>query len=115
LRAWNSLDWALYSHLNRTFWKKVEKFGAERLQKEVWRLRQRRKTLEKLCLKGGGPLPPKNITDGGFKPFQPPGRAQIWGYALKEGLEPPQKFLCARLATPELQYKDLLDKKQFGG
>ncbi|NXR96843.1 G3ST2 sulfotransferase, partial [Hypocryptadius cinnamomeus] len=24
LRAWNSLDWALYSHFNRTFWREAE-------------------------------------------------------------------------------------------
>ncbi|NXS86065.1 G3ST2 sulfotransferase, partial [Erpornis zantholeuca] len=39
-RAWNSLDWALYSHLNRSFWRKAEKFGMQRLREEVARLRQ---------------------------------------------------------------------------
>ncbi|NXU12102.1 G3ST4 sulfotransferase, partial [Pardalotus punctatus] len=40
LRAWNSLDWALYSHLNRSFWKKAEKFGISRLRDEVSELRR---------------------------------------------------------------------------
>ncbi|NXH27981.1 G3ST4 sulfotransferase, partial [Myiagra hebetior] len=40
LRAWNSLDWALYSHLNRSFWRKAEKFGISRLRAEVSQLRQ---------------------------------------------------------------------------
>ncbi|NXH86575.1 G3ST4 sulfotransferase, partial [Edolisoma coerulescens] len=40
LRAWNSLDWALYSHLNRSFWRKAEEFGMARLRDEVSELRQ---------------------------------------------------------------------------
>ncbi|NWI84283.1 G3ST4 sulfotransferase, partial [Dryoscopus gambensis] len=40
LRAWNSLDWALYSHLNRSFWRKAEEFGLERLRREVAELRR---------------------------------------------------------------------------
>ncbi|NXO19015.1 G3ST4 sulfotransferase, partial [Oriolus oriolus] len=39
-RAWNSLDWALYSHLNRSFWRKAEEFGLARLRDEVARLRR---------------------------------------------------------------------------
>ncbi|NXB23481.1 G3ST2 sulfotransferase, partial [Rhagologus leucostigma] len=40
LRAWNSLDWELYSHLNRSFWRKAERFGLARLRDEVARLRK---------------------------------------------------------------------------
>ncbi|NWW06351.1 G3ST4 sulfotransferase, partial [Oreocharis arfaki] len=39
-RAWNSLDWALYSHLNRSFWRRAEKFGLSRLRREVSQLRR---------------------------------------------------------------------------
>ncbi|NXO01440.1 G3ST4 sulfotransferase, partial [Rhinopomastus cyanomelas] len=113
LRAWNHLDWALYSHLNRSFAKKVEAYGAQRLRKEVEGLRKRREELARRCLKGGGPLPARVIADGELRPFQPPGREQILGYEVKEGLEPAERLLCSRLATPELQYKDLLDRKQF--
>ncbi|NXB43625.1 G3ST4 sulfotransferase, partial [Leucopsar rothschildi] len=35
LRAWNSLDWALYSHFNRTFWRQAERFGLRRLRREA--------------------------------------------------------------------------------
>ncbi|XP_014817109.1 PREDICTED: galactose-3-O-sulfotransferase 4 [Calidris pugnax] len=115
LRAWNSLDWALYTHLNRSFWRRAEAFGATRLRQEVARLRQRRQALARSCLRGGGPLPAPAIADGRLRPFQPPGRAQILGYALRAGLPPAQRELCVRLATPELQYKDILDRRQFGG
>ncbi|NXK01504.1 G3ST4 sulfotransferase, partial [Corythaixoides concolor] len=40
LRAWNGLDWALYAHLNRSFWRRAEAFGAARLREEVGRLRR---------------------------------------------------------------------------
>ncbi|NXX46946.1 G3ST4 sulfotransferase, partial [Tricholaema leucomelas] len=114
LRAWNDLDWALYTHLNRTFWRRAEAFGAARLREEVTRLRQRRAAMARRCLQGGGPLPARAIADGRLRPFQPPGRAQILGYALRAGLGPAERELCARLATPELQYKDILDRRQFG-
>ncbi|NXR83460.1 G3ST4 sulfotransferase, partial [Pycnonotus jocosus] len=40
LRVWNSLDWALYSHFNRSFWRHAREFGMERLGKEVEELRE---------------------------------------------------------------------------
>ncbi|NWU93445.1 G3ST4 sulfotransferase, partial [Upupa epops] len=113
LRAWNHLDWALYSHLNRSFGRKAEAYGEQRLRREAEELRERRAELARRCLKGGGPLPARVISDGGLRPFQPPGREEILGYEVKEGLEPAERLLCSRLATPELQYKDLLDRKQF--
>ncbi|NXS50404.1 G3ST4 sulfotransferase, partial [Balaeniceps rex] len=115
LRQWNHLDWALYAHLNRSFWRRAEAFGATRLREEVARLRHRRAALARRCLRGGGPLPAGAIADGRLRPFQPPGRAQILGYALRDGLPPAERERCARLATPELQYKDILDRRQFGG
>ncbi|NXT86179.1 G3ST4 sulfotransferase, partial [Zapornia atra] len=115
LRAWNALDWALYVHLNRSFWRKVEAFGAQRLRDEVTWLRRRREEMARRCLKGGGPIPARGIADGRLRPFQPPGRAEILGYALRPGLDAEERERCARLATPELQYKDILDRRQFGG
>ncbi|NXX23775.1 G3ST4 sulfotransferase, partial [Podargus strigoides] len=115
LREWNGLDWALYAHLNRSFWRRVEAFGAARLRDEVTRLRRRRDAVARRCLRGGGPLPASAIGDKRLRPFQPPGMARILGYALKAGLAPEEREGCARLVTPELQYKDILDRRQFGG
>ncbi|XP_068780093.1 galactose-3-O-sulfotransferase 4 [Struthio camelus] len=114
LRAWNALDWALYVHLNRSFWRRVEAFGAARLRAEVGRLRERRAALARRCLRGGGPVAAGDIAESRLRPFQPPGRAEILGYALRAGLPPAERERCARLATPELQYKDILDRRQFG-
>ncbi|NWW29221.1 G3ST4 sulfotransferase, partial [Falcunculus frontatus] len=115
LRAWNSLDWALYSHLNRSFWRKAEKFGIRRLRDEVSQLRQRREFLAGMCLRGGGPVPAQAIPDGNLRPFQPPGGGKILGFALRDGLGEEERELCSRMAMPELRYKDLLEQKQFGG
>lgn len=37
------------------------------------------------------------------------------GYALRADLGPADRERCERMATPELQYKDRLERKQFGG
>ncbi|NWX38668.1 G3ST4 sulfotransferase, partial [Notiomystis cincta] len=105
-RAWNSLDWALYSHFNRSFWRKAEKFGIARLRDEVSKLRERREFLAGKCLRGGGPIPAQAIPDGNLRPFQPPGGGKILGFALREGLGKEERELCERMAMPELRYKD---------
>ncbi|XP_039356086.1 galactose-3-O-sulfotransferase 4 isoform X2 [Mauremys reevesii] len=113
LRAWNGLDWQLYAHFNRSFWRRVEAFGPARLQAEVARLRERRRALAERCLQGGGPVEAAGIPDERIRPFQF-GQAQILGYALRPGLGPAEQQLCTRMVTPELQYKDRLDAQQFG-
>ncbi|NXH63719.1 G3ST4 sulfotransferase, partial [Rhabdornis inornatus] len=114
LRAWNSLDWALYSHFNRSFWRQAERFGLRRLRSEVAEIRRRRRALAGKCLRGGGPVPAGAIPDGNLRPFQPPGGGSILGFALKDGLRGRERELCSRLALPELPYKDLLERLQFG-
>ncbi|XP_062993756.1 galactose-3-O-sulfotransferase 4 [Elgaria multicarinata webbii] len=112
LRAWNSLDWHLYTHFNHTFWARVEHFGRARMAQEVALLRKRRMELMQHCLQGGGPLEPAHIPDERIRPFQF-GQVPILGYALQPGLAPGAQEACRRLVTPELQYKDRLDAKQF--
>ncbi|KAM4637213.1 LOW QUALITY PROTEIN: galactose-3-O-sulfotransferase 4-like [Amazona ochrocephala] len=113
LRLW-SLDWALYTHVNRSFWRRVEAFGASRMEAEVSRLRRRREAASRRCLQGGAPSRLRPSPTGGCGPFQPPGRARILGYQLRAGLEGEERERCARMATPELQYKDILDRDQLG-
>lgn len=116
LREWNALDWALYAHFNRSFWTKVAEFGPRRMREEVERLRRRREAMARRCLRGGGPLPAPSIPDGKLRPFQPGrGAAAVLGYALRADLGPADRERCERMATPELQYKDRLERKQFGG
>lgn len=112
LRAWNHLDWHLYTHFNRTFWARVERFGRARMEREVTQLQERRAALVQRCLEGGGPVEPGHIADEQVRPFQF-GQAPILGYALRPSLVPEDWEVCRRMVTPELQYKDLLDAKQF--
>ncbi|XP_029419067.1 galactose-3-O-sulfotransferase 4 isoform X2 [Nannospalax galili] len=111
-RAWNNLDWALYIHFNRSLWARIEQYGQRRLQRAVAELRARREALAKHCLVGGEALDPKYITNKMLRPFQF-GSTKVLGYVLQSGLSPQDQEECERLATPELQYKDKLDAKQF--
>ncbi|KAM4813184.1 galactose-3-O-sulfotransferase 4 [Urocitellus parryii] len=111
-RAWNNLDWALYVHFNRSLWARIEQYGQRRLKHAVAELRARREAMAKHCLQGGKALDPKYITNSQLRPFQY-GSAKVLGYALRSSLSPQDREECERLATPELQYKDKLDAKQF--
>ncbi|XP_015346997.1 galactose-3-O-sulfotransferase 4 isoform X2 [Marmota marmota marmota] len=111
-RAWNNLDWALYVHFNRSLWARIEQYGQRRLKHAVAELRARREAMAKHCLQGGKALDPKYITNSQFRPFQY-GSAKVLGYSLRSSLSPKDREDCERLATPELQYKDKLDAKQF--
>ncbi|XP_033895773.2 uncharacterized protein LOC117423752 [Acipenser ruthenus] len=113
IKEWNSLDWKLYLHFNRTFWRRIdESMGREKMQDEVKKLRDRRNQLMKICLQEGGAVDPSQVKDTSFKPFQY-GAAEIQGYNLNPHLIDQTKTRCQRLITPELQYTALLYDKQF--
>ncbi|NXM85836.1 G3ST2 sulfotransferase, partial [Oenanthe oenanthe] len=113
LKAWNRLDWEIYTHFNRSFWERIERhIGAARLRRELRALRARRAQLAGICLQGTGSVAPKDIKDSSLRPLQH-GGARILGYNLKQGLDGELERTCRRLVTPELQYSSLLYKKQF--
>nr|XP_006627381.2 PREDICTED: galactose-3-O-sulfotransferase 4-like isoform X1 [Lepisosteus oculatus] len=113
LREWNALDWHLYRAFNQTFWAQVERFGRERMDREVGALRSRREELAQLCLRDGGqPVEASRIQDKAIRPFQS-GLVKILGYELQPGLVNLTRDFCLRLVRPEIQYKDVLDSKQF--
>ncbi|NXU05947.1 G3ST2 sulfotransferase, partial [Buphagus erythrorhynchus] len=113
LKAWNRLDWEIYSHFNRSFWARIERdIGGRRMRRELRALRARRAELARTCLQGTGSVGPKDIKDSSLRPLQH-GGARILGYNLKQGLEQELERTCRRLVTPELQYSSLLYKKQF--
>ncbi|OCT90577.1 hypothetical protein XELAEV_18019193mg [Xenopus laevis] len=114
LRAWNALDWYLYVYFNRTFWEKVEKFGREKMDIEVSRLRERRQQLAEICLEGLDPVRGNEINEKGIKPFQF-GQEKIMGWVVKMDLEPNTRAWCVQMVIPELRYKDILEAKQFPG
>ncbi|XP_054840104.1 galactose-3-O-sulfotransferase 2-like isoform X2 [Eublepharis macularius] len=113
IKSWNKLDWAIYAHFNKTFWKKIDRnIGRERMQNEVRILQQKREQLAKICLQGSGSVVPQLIRDRSLAPLQY-GRAVIMGYNLKPRLDKTTRQKCQRMVTPELQYNRLLYRKQF--
>lgn len=113
LREWNALDWHLYQAFNSTFWDKVDRFGREKMDTEVTLLRSRREVLARICLRDGGrPVEASRIRDRAIRPFQS-GLVKILGYELQPGLDNATRQACLHMIRPEIQYKDLLDLRQF--
>ncbi|KAM9837017.1 galactose-3-O-sulfotransferase 4 [Aulostomus maculatus] len=113
LRQWNALDWYLYKAFNRTFWEEIDRFGHAKMEQEVALLRTRRDDLARVCLRDGGkPVEAHRIRDKNIRPFQS-GLVKILGYELQPGLDNATRTACLRMIRPEIQYKDLLDMKQF--
>uniref|UniRef100_A0A1A8EBS6 Galactose-3-O-sulfotransferase 4 n=1 Tax=Nothobranchius kadleci TaxID=1051664 RepID=A0A1A8EBS6_NOTKA len=113
LRQWNALDWYLYKAFNRTFWEEIDRFGRRQMEQEVSLLRVRREDLARVCLRDGGkPVEAYRIRDKNIRPFQS-GLVKILGYELQPGLDNATRMSCMRMIRPEIQYKDLLDSKQF--
>ncbi|XP_038159098.1 galactose-3-O-sulfotransferase 4 isoform X2 [Cyprinodon tularosa] len=113
LRQWNAFDWFLYRAFNQTFWEEIDRFGRTQMEKEVNLLRMRRKDLARACLRDGGkPVEAHRIRDKNIRPFQS-GLVKILGYELQPGLDNATRTACMRMIRPEIQYKDVLDSKQF--
>lgn len=113
LREWNALDWHLYRAFNRTFWEEIDRFGHAQMEQEVALLRTRREDLARVCLRDGGkPVEAHRIRDKNIRPYQS-GLVKILGYELQLGLDNATKTACLRMIRPEIQYKDVLDAKQF--
>ncbi|XP_068089386.1 galactose-3-O-sulfotransferase 2-like [Hyperolius riggenbachi] len=109
IQTWNNLDWPIYSYFNNSFWKRVEKFGWERMKREVNTLLLKRAEVTEKCLQGE--VDPQKLKDKSLMPYQS-GSARILGYNLKPDLPAEYKLLCQRLVTPELQYSALLHHMQ---
>lgn len=113
LRQWNALDWYLYKAFNKSFWEEVEKFGHAQMEQELALLKTRRDDLAQVCLRDGGkPVEAQRIRDRNIRPFQS-GLVKILGYELQPGLDNATRAACLRMIRPEIQYKDVLDIKQF--
>ncbi|XP_077317324.1 galactosylceramide sulfotransferase [Lithobates pipiens] len=105
---WNALDLLIYQHFNTTFWKKVEKYGMERMKKDVIELRRKNEELKQECIAGGGPVDASKIKESGLQPWQPLGKSSIQGYNLNKNILPQHKQLCRSMLTPEIQYMSRL-------
>ncbi|XP_067395144.1 galactose-3-O-sulfotransferase 2-like, partial [Emydura macquarii macquarii] len=113
VKEWCSLDWKLYQHFNRTFWRRIqETIGLKKLDQEVNLLRRRQKELMELCLLDPMPIEKSQIKDKKLQPFQS-GKANILGYNLRQDLDNVTLRACMRLIAPEIQYMSYLYSHQF--
>ncbi|XP_069474192.1 galactose-3-O-sulfotransferase 2-like [Ambystoma mexicanum] len=112
-KEWCSLDWKLYQHFNRTFWRRIhETIGEENLEKELKLLRSKQEEFRDQCLQEGEAIRKKQIKDPKLMPAQA-GVAHILGYNLRQGLESDLYKVCHRMVIPEHHYRTLMLKYQF--
>ncbi|XP_029472900.1 LOW QUALITY PROTEIN: galactose-3-O-sulfotransferase 2-like [Rhinatrema bivittatum] len=113
-KQWCSLDWKLYQHFNRTFWKRIrETIGLEKMKQEVEILQARQKELMQICIQDGKAIDIAQIKDSDLQPPQE-GNANILGYNLKLGLNKNIMSVCRRMIMPELSHLNLMHKYQLG-
>ena len=67
---WQYLDHALYDHFNKTLWRKIEKFGVERMERAVADLKQLNMKKSKNCIKNRVPVSKLEVQ---FRDYVPPG------------------------------------------
>nr|XP_044988415.1 galactosylceramide sulfotransferase isoform X1 [Jaculus jaculus] len=102
--AWNRLDALLYRHFNASFWRKVDAFGRQRMEREVADLRRANERMRRICIDGGQAVDAASIQDSALQPWQPLGVKSILGYNLKKSISRQHEQLCRRMLTPEIQY-----------
>lgn len=100
IRQWNRADMLLYDYFNRTFWKKVEKFG-NMFWINVHRLKNYNKMLEEECLLPGEYFAKAYAKQSKF----------VRGYVLKENFNPQLKRRCGKMITNEIDYMEYLRRK----
>ncbi|XP_026878988.2 galactosylceramide sulfotransferase isoform X2 [Electrophorus electricus] len=101
---WNAIDWKLYQHFNTSFWRKVEVYGWERMERDVAELRRRNVEMAAICIEGGHAVDAGSIHETAMQPWQPIGEKSILGYNLKKNVDKAHRKLCRKMLTPELQY-----------
>ena len=108
IRQWNKLDTAIYNHFNKTFWKKVKKYGSEKMRKETEELRELNAKLQNMCI-DGGVVEHNAVEDSRFRVFHPKG-VETGGFNLKqEALGIP---LCLEVAQIEKEWFRFIKQKQ---
>lgn len=110
LQRWNALDWHLYRHFNTTFWKRVEQYGVDRMERDVNHLRHLCQKIQQICLQSN--IPVANSKSAGY--IKPPsfGKAEITGYILRNNLTRQTKDMCTKIILPERRYLQHLLRKQ---
>ncbi|KAM3610546.1 uncharacterized protein V6R79_005463 [Siganus canaliculatus] len=101
---WNAIDWKLYQHFNKTFWKKVNAYGHQRMADDVAELRRRNTKMASVCIEGGHAVAAASIQETAMKPWQPIGESSIMGYNMKMNVDKAHENVCRKMLMPEIQY-----------
>ncbi|XP_032870584.1 galactose-3-O-sulfotransferase 2-like [Amblyraja radiata] len=110
LQRWNALDWHLYRHFNTSFWQRVERYGVDRMERDVKHLRHLSQKIQDICLQSSTPVAKSKSSNYIKSPDY--GWAKITGYLLKGNLTGQTKEMCSRMVLPEGTYLNHLKRKQ---
>jgi len=94
IKDWNNADFQLYDHFNKTFWRRVDAFGRERMDIELESFRTEQKKAEELCIES-------------YQPF----KKKPWILGAK--LRPKPSDFCKHLAWSETVYGEFLRDKMY--
>jgi len=94
IKAWNKADVKLYDHFNKTFWKRVEAFGMDKMNQELEQFRIEAKKAEEECIDS-------------YQPF----KKKPWILGAKLRAKPSDK--CKHLAWSETVYGEFLRDKMY--
>lgn len=92
---WNKADAMLYDFFNKTFWKKVEAYGTDRMKNDLEVFKRKQKHAEEMCIES-------------YQPFKK--KPWILGAKLRKK---PSSF-CKNLAASETVYGERLREKMYG-
>ena len=110
IRKWNKIDSALFDHFNKTFWKKVEAYGHDKMNYHLEQLRQMNDDLADKCIEGQGVVKSELVKDERFRVFKPKG-VQTGGFNLKQGAV--NDTFCQDVAQIEKVWHSYLLEKQY--
>ena len=94
IEHWNKADTKMYTFFNRTFWRKVNAFGLQRMQQELATFERIKNEIEEECIDGYEPLKQKP-------------------WVLHAKLKHPLTDACKKLSMSELTYSEYLRERQI--
>lgn len=105
MRKWNWADTMLYSHFNRTLWKKVAEYGQERMRRDVAELRAKNEELANDCVS-------RTMDRNDPRMWYPQG-IRVNSFQVRRESKHPH--LCSQLTRPELKFLQKLREKVSAG
>lgn len=110
IREWNKADVKLYEHFNRTFWRKVQEYGLDRMKNDLIKLEALIKQVSEHCVESNQ-VSSKKIKNRVFKMFTPKNGVDISQYILKPTAT--KNSTCVGLVLPEGSWHQKLNVRQY--